>query len=62
MDLKAYAAAIGKAYDALYSKVAAWRVHSVCDITNGMPTEWMHYRHIHAAPQWLWPALGAVSR
>ena len=57
MDLKAYAAASGKKYANVIDKAQAWEVLNSWDVTTDLPTDWMHYRYIHAAPQWLWGAL-----
>ena len=58
LDLKEYATAAGKKYATLYNKVRAYRVASVCDIANATAQEtWNQLVEIHAAPQWLWPAL-----
>ena len=58
MDLKAYAEASGKVRKTLSDKVMAWRVWSVADIRHdGLRDSWSQLSVIHAAPDWLWPAL-----
>ncbi len=58
MDLKAYAAASGKVYRTLHTKTMAWKVMAVSDIGNDVAQAvWSSLAEIHAAPQWLWPAL-----
>jgi protein gp37 len=57
MDLKAYAAASGKKYATVIDKAQAWEVLNSWDVPTDLPTDWMHYRYIHAAPSWLWGAL-----
>ena len=57
MDLKAYAAASGKKYANVIDKAQAWEVLNSWDVPTDLPTDWMHYRYIHAAPEWLWKAL-----
>jgi ParB/RepB/Spo0J family partition protein len=56
MDLKAYAAAVGKNEKTLHTKVRAWRVRSNLhvEIDNA---DWRNLAEIHAAPEWLWAAL-----
>ena len=60
MDLKAYAGAAGKVRTTLADKVKAYRVFSVTDIRHeDAEDNWSSLTQIHAAPQWLWPALVA---
>lgn len=62
MDLKAYAEAAGKARKTLTTKVLAYRVWAVADIGHEQAQEhWSSLAEIHAAPQWLWPALVALA-
>ncbi|CAK0748381.1 ParB family transcriptional regulator, chromosome partitioning protein [Gammaproteobacteria bacterium] len=58
MDLKAYAEWTGKVYTTLHTKVMAFRVFDVTNIRNAEAREnWLSLSVIHAAPDWLWPAL-----
>lgn len=59
MDLKAYAEAAGKARQSLQHKVYAWRVlSSVPHVGHAdIRDQWRNLAEIHAAPEWLWPAL-----
>lgn len=60
MDLKAYAEAAGVKYDTLAKKKQAWTVYAaVGNVSNALPDDWVRYAIIHAAPEWLWPALVA---
>jgi hypothetical protein len=60
MDLKAYANAAGKKYTTLYDKVKAYRVLAVTHMRNAdARDQWRNLAEIHAAPEWLWPALVA---
>jgi hypothetical protein len=58
LDLKAYAEQAGKVYTTLSTKVKAWRVLSVTDVSNDdLRDRWYQLAEIHAAPSWLWAAL-----
>jgi hypothetical protein len=58
MDLKAYAAASGKAQTTLRNKFMAWRVAAESHVGFAGVTDcWRNLAEIHAAPSWLWPAL-----
>lgn len=61
LDVKAYAAAIGKARTTLQDRVKAARVfQAVTDIRHdAIKDRWPHLAELHAAPAWLWPALAA---
>ncbi len=62
MDLKAYAAASGKVRTSLSHSVHAWRVLSVTHVGHDDAKDnWRNLAEIHAAPQWLWPALEAKN-
>lgn len=61
LDVKAYAAAIGKARTTLQDRVKAARVfQAVTDIRHdAIKDRWPRLAELHAAPAWLWPALAA---
>ncbi|MBK6788269.1 MAG: hypothetical protein IPG77_11670 [Betaproteobacteria bacterium] len=61
MDLKAYAAASGKPEDNQRLRKWAWTVLRSTDrhvsVDQWDRDHWRCYAELHAAPQWLWPAL-----
>jgi ParB/RepB/Spo0J family partition protein len=58
MELKAYAEQVGKARETLKDKLYAWEVFSVVHVHHDVSTDsWRNMAAIHAAPEWLWPAL-----
>ncbi len=60
MDLKAYAEVSGKPRSTLKDKVHAYRVLSVAHMRHGtIRDQWRNLAEIHAASEWLWPALVA---
>jgi protein gp37/ParB-like chromosome segregation protein Spo0J len=61
MDLKAYAEATGKKYDAMHQRVRAWRVLHVSNENRAeIRDDWRNLAEIHTAPRWLWAALVKV--
>ena len=60
MDLKAYAEAAGKNEKTLHTKLRSWRVLANLHVEiSQIRDSWRNLAEIHAAPQWLWPALVA---
>jgi hypothetical protein len=58
MDVKAYAASVGRARTTVHAEVYAAEVATVVpDIGNELTKHFAKLVEIHAAPQWLWPAL-----
>ncbi len=58
MELKAYAKVSGKKQTTLFARVAAYRVMADSDIgIDDAQKTWSNLAEIHAAPEWLWPAL-----
>lgn len=58
MELKAYAERAGKVRTTLSTKVAAWRVMSVTNVSHdNARDQWLGLSSIHSAPPWLWSAL-----
>lgn len=58
MDVKAYAAAIGRAQRSVYNEAQAAKVaDAVADVGNDLTACFSQLVEIHAAPRWLWPAL-----
>lgn len=60
LDLKAYAEKAGKNGRTLHDKVKAWRVLANVHVhIESARDAWRNLAEIHAAPEWLWPALVA---
>jgi hypothetical protein len=58
MDLKAYAEVSGKAQTTMRNKLMAWRVAAESHVGFEKVRDcWRNLAEIHAAPEWLWPAL-----
>jgi hypothetical protein len=59
MDLKAYAERAGKNEKTLHTKPRAFRVLANLHVEIDAPREnWRNLAEIHAAPEWLWSAMG----
>jgi hypothetical protein len=60
MDVKAYAATVGRARSTVHQEVYAAEVASaVPHMWNEIPDRTRHLAELHAAPSWLWAALVA---
>ena len=57
MGLKEYAEKAGKNEKTLHTKIRAWRVLANLHVEIDSTDSWRNLAELHAAPEWLWPAL-----
>jgi hypothetical protein len=60
LDVKAYAKSVKRPETTVGNEVRAARVAAGTDIGAGLSAHFSQLVEIHAAPQWLWPALVAA--
>ena len=57
MDVKAYAASVGRERTTVLRETYAAEVASVCHVAHDLSDQFRALSEVHAAPRWLWSAL-----